>query len=1184
MKRILIFFLILFSINAKSSHLMGGEITWECLKNGPDVGKYIFTLKVYRDCFGINVSTLAQTIEVWDHPTLTGITVDFVLQQDVSPICDPALSGNPILSCAAGDQGAVEEYIFVSQPVVIAGVPPATGWHFTWDNCCRNAAITNLTNPSSAGFTLRASMFPYTDPATGLPVPADPCFDSSPVFKEQPKTILCTGFPFSYSHNAFDDELDELVYSWGEPLDDFIGVYNPPVLPLPLTFSAPYTVNIPLPGNPTLDSQTGEVSYDANTAGYFVTCVKVQAWKCNQLVAEIFREVQVVLINCPSLPAGAGSNNPPEIDPPLIDTGNNNFAVNIDTTTGLPSYDITVFAGQKIDFLIYGTDIDVYPSPPAPVSTPQSLTMAVSGGQFSSDYINQNNCLNPPCATFTKRDTNLTGNYLPMDILNISIVNDTSWGIQATDSVFGRFSWQTSCDHIASIVGCGLTSNVYTFLIKVFDDFCPANGIKFATIKVTVVPAPIDNSPDVRCVSVLQDGSVDITWEHLPAAPASSVYSIFHSDNVNGPFQFLDSVLYPLNTYQHQLANANNQSQYYYVSSHSSCAAESEPSDTLKTMFLDVTSINAGTKADLIWNQIHDPTLPTWSNNYSVFVAGNGMYYNTGSSIDTFFTVDAQTCNNYQAMYISLEDASGCISNSSINGAILNDTISPSAPQILDVSVNNNGKSVITWVSTAIDAEVFVVYIQGDNGGWLTLDTVYSPNNSYIYNLSNADNIYETFRIRALDSCENSSSASLRHNSINIETELDPCDFTVKLKWNEYINFLSGLYKYKLYVNETDPNGNINNIIIDLSENTQSYVLDNINEGSNYEIYVTAVNGDSTIYAISNRINQNIDFPNKPIYNYIEYASVVLDDGSVDISCLVDNSAIINYYDVFRSTRTGNSTKIGEIPFEGQDVIFYNDNTANTNEHFYIYRIYPVDTCGVRLSAPSTLNMNDTSYAKTILLNIDVNKKYSSFPDNIPITNESEIEGPDSDQFTNTISFNEYEDWLGDVETYELYRSVNGQSYEKIKTWYRELNPLEALEYIDVVTKYGNSNGRFCYYIVANEGVDNIYGSNLNGSFSNENCISQTPFILVPSAFTPNGDAFNELFIPITYYVSPEGYLFEIYNRSGMKIFSTDNPSKGWDGTYNNKPVQNDSYVYYFRYLDGTGSVIEKTNTFILVR
>ena len=101
------------------------------------------------------------------------------------------------------------------------GIPPNTGWQFTWDNCCRNAAITNITTPSSAGFTLRASMYPFVDPTTGIPTPADPCFDSSPEFKEQPKTILCTGFAFSYSHNAFDEELDELIYSWGEPLDDF---------------------------------------------------------------------------------------------------------------------------------------------------------------------------------------------------------------------------------------------------------------------------------------------------------------------------------------------------------------------------------------------------------------------------------------------------------------------------------------------------------------------------------------------------------------------------------------------------------------------------------------------------------------------------------------------------------------------------------------------------------------------------------------------------------------------------------------------------------------------------------------------------------------------------------------------------------------------------------------------------
>jgi hypothetical protein len=195
-KIILIFSLFIFAQSAFATHLMGGEITWKCLKNGPDIGKYIFTMKVYRDCSGTTVGTFTQNIQVWNHPTITNIPVEFVLSQDVSPQCDPINSGNTVLSCANGDVGAVEEYIFETlNPITLTGVPPAQGWQFTWDNCCRNGAITNLTNPSSEGFTLRASMFPFLDPITGVATPADPCFDSSPEFKEQPKTILCTGFP-----------------------------------------------------------------------------------------------------------------------------------------------------------------------------------------------------------------------------------------------------------------------------------------------------------------------------------------------------------------------------------------------------------------------------------------------------------------------------------------------------------------------------------------------------------------------------------------------------------------------------------------------------------------------------------------------------------------------------------------------------------------------------------------------------------------------------------------------------------------------------------------------------------------------------------------------------------------------------------------------------------------------------
>ena len=40
--------LFVFSNNSNATHLMGGEITWECVKSGPDIGKYIFTVKTSR--------------------------------------------------------------------------------------------------------------------------------------------------------------------------------------------------------------------------------------------------------------------------------------------------------------------------------------------------------------------------------------------------------------------------------------------------------------------------------------------------------------------------------------------------------------------------------------------------------------------------------------------------------------------------------------------------------------------------------------------------------------------------------------------------------------------------------------------------------------------------------------------------------------------------------------------------------------------------------------------------------------------------------------------------------------------------------------------------------------------------------------------------------------------------------
>ncbi|MDB4251066.1 hypothetical protein N9815_01910, partial [Flavobacteriales bacterium] len=557
-KFILLLAVLLAFSNANASHLLGGEITWQCLTSGPNQGEYIFTMKLYRDCDGITLPTGPQTLEMWGAGApFTTITLDFDNAIDISPLCDVQNSGYPSLDCVSNPVGAVEEYIYTSQPIAIIGLPPVAGWHFTWNSCCRPGSVINLANPTSAGYTLRASMFPYF--VNGIQVPVGPCFDSSPIFNESPNTIICTGYPFAYSHNASDPELDSIAYQWAEPLDDFFGAYNPPILPTTLPFVAPYTFNSPIPsiaaGGVQLDPITGEISYHSNTSGTFATTISVKAYKCGQLVSEIFRDIPAVLINCGAL-AGGTQNSPPIVTAPL---GNQTWTQTIGTS-GLPSYATTINAGELVTFDIVANDADLYAG-----GIPQDLTMTISGGQVTP-------CNNPPCATFTDVNGNTT--------------------ITAPSLVSGMFSWQTDCAQILSAAGCGNTTNIFTFLVKVVDDFCPANAIRIATITITVLPATTQPAPLFQCVTENSVGDVSITWNHHPNANSSTFYNIYASDNISGPFNLLSTVNYPADVTSIAGTNIPLGTQYYYMTLESLCASTSESSDTITPIQLDISSTN----------------------------------------------------------------------------------------------------------------------------------------------------------------------------------------------------------------------------------------------------------------------------------------------------------------------------------------------------------------------------------------------------------------------------------------------------------------------------------------------------------------------------------------------------------------------------------------------------------------
>jgi gliding motility-associated-like protein len=69
----------------------------------------------------------------------------------------------------------------------------------------------------------------------------------------------------------------------------------------------------------------------------------------------------------------------------------------------------------------------------------------------------------------------------------------------------------------------------------------------------------------------------------------------------------------------------------------------------------------------------------------------------------------------------------------------------------------------------------------------------------------------------------------------------------------------------------------------------------------------------------------------------------------------------------------------------------------------------------------------------------------------------------------------------------------------------------------------------------------------------------------VPNSFTPDGDQFNQVFLPIfSLGIDVSSYQFSIYNRWGELIFESNDLQVGWDGTYpyDNGVVQDGIYTW----------------------
>ena len=65
--------------------------------------------------------------------------------------------------------------------------------------------------------------------------------------------------------------------------------------------------------------------------------------------------------------------------------------------------------------------------------------------------------------------------------------------------------------------------------------------------------------------------------------------------------------------------------------------------------------------------------------------------------------------------------------------------------------------------------------------------------------------------------------------------------------------------------------------------------------------------------------------------------------------------------------------------------------------------------------------------------------------------------------------------------------------------------------------------------------------------------------LLMPNAFSPNGDTHNDVYKAKEYQSIVEFHAY-IFNRWGQKLFEWTNPAEGWDGNYNGNPVKEGVY------------------------
>ncbi len=274
---IFILYTVFASLDARSSHISGMNVTYECLSGN----NYLVSVNVFRDCY--EIQELPTSLNVFIRSTC--LTIGFaefplISLEEVSQLCAAEL---PNSTCNGGNQPGTQLGLYQFE----LELEPCIDWQIIVAEQNRDEAISNLIDPESSRIHVEA----FLNNASNI------C-NNAPQQTVVNLPYVCVGSPLFYNLGFVDADGDSLVYSFVPALSSLT-----PITPYEITYAGAYTGEEPMTGI-TINSETGQIDVTPNLIGKFNAVVRVEEYRDGVKIGEV-RYDFLFLVNACAIPPPA---------------------------------------------------------------------------------------------------------------------------------------------------------------------------------------------------------------------------------------------------------------------------------------------------------------------------------------------------------------------------------------------------------------------------------------------------------------------------------------------------------------------------------------------------------------------------------------------------------------------------------------------------------------------------------------------------------------------------------------------------------------------------------------------------------------------------------------------------------------------------------------------------------------